>query len=198
MVEFQDIQAAYYMVAATGVLIAAAYYILNLRVSMRNQELSLKALEQSAKTQELSLKAQEQNLETRQAQLFMQLFDRFSGEELSRYYGKIRYEISPLCHDSPEEFAQFVKQHEHEKFNPEFWAPIHQMSMFYEGVAVLVRKNLIDIDMVESLLADRLVWYWNLVKIAMRDDRTYQGPQLFANFEWLNDEMLRRKQKAAA
>ena len=35
MVELSEIQAAYYMVAATGVLVAAAFYIMNLRVSQR-------------------------------------------------------------------------------------------------------------------------------------------------------------------
>jgi hypothetical protein len=40
MVSFQDIQTAYYMVAATGVLVAAAYYILNIVNSnnMRKRE----------------------------------------------------------------------------------------------------------------------------------------------------------------
>jgi hypothetical protein len=51
MVDLGEIQAAYYMVAATGVLVAAGYYIFTLRINMR--------------TQELALKAQQQNLETR-------------------------------------------------------------------------------------------------------------------------------------
>jgi hypothetical protein len=36
LVELFEIQAAYYMVAATGVLIVAVFYILNLRISQRN------------------------------------------------------------------------------------------------------------------------------------------------------------------
>jgi len=60
MVSFEEIQAAYYMVAATGVLVAAVFYVLNLRISRRNQDLSLRALEQSAQ-------AQQQTLETKQA-----------------------------------------------------------------------------------------------------------------------------------
>jgi len=35
MVSFEEIQAAYYMVAATGVLVAAAYYVQNLRLNER-------------------------------------------------------------------------------------------------------------------------------------------------------------------
>jgi hypothetical protein len=41
MVSFQDIQTAYYMVAATGVLIAAIYYILNLRYNKKAREMEV-------------------------------------------------------------------------------------------------------------------------------------------------------------
>jgi hypothetical protein len=57
----------YYMVAATGVLVAAFYYVYNRRATRKTQELALKA-------QELSLKSQEQTLITRQAQLFMNIY----------------------------------------------------------------------------------------------------------------------------
>jgi hypothetical protein len=53
MVSFEEIQAAYYTVAATGVLVAAVYYILNMR-----------AMQMTSK----------QTLETRQAQLFMGVY----------------------------------------------------------------------------------------------------------------------------
>ncbi|MDH5364755.1 MAG: hypothetical protein OEY99_02855 [Aigarchaeota archaeon] len=71
MVSFEEIQAAYYMVAATGVLVAAVFYVLNLRISRRNQELSLRALEQSAQ-------AQQQTLETRQAQMFLSIYNKIT------------------------------------------------------------------------------------------------------------------------
>jgi len=37
MVDLSEIQAAYYMVAATGVLVAAAYYVVNLRETIKNR-----------------------------------------------------------------------------------------------------------------------------------------------------------------
>ena len=37
MVTIEEIQAAYYMVAATGVLVAAAFYVLNLRETIKNR-----------------------------------------------------------------------------------------------------------------------------------------------------------------
>jgi hypothetical protein len=41
MVSIEEIQAAYYMVAATGVLVAAAYYIMNMRAAERNKKVQL-------------------------------------------------------------------------------------------------------------------------------------------------------------
>jgi len=41
MVELAEIQAAYYMVAATGVLVAAAYYVFNIRQSIQNRKAQL-------------------------------------------------------------------------------------------------------------------------------------------------------------
>ncbi len=67
---------------AASVSVAAIYYAFTLRISQKNQELTLKALEQSAKAQELTLKSQQQNLETRQAQLLMQICDKVQQQRL--------------------------------------------------------------------------------------------------------------------
>jgi len=42
MVSFEEIQAAYYMVAATVVLMAAIYYIFNIRQSIPNKKAQLR------------------------------------------------------------------------------------------------------------------------------------------------------------
>jgi len=41
LVDLAEIQAAYYMVAATGVLVAAIYYIINLRHNMKAREMEI-------------------------------------------------------------------------------------------------------------------------------------------------------------
>jgi hypothetical protein len=41
MVELAEIQTAYYMVAATGVLIAAIYYIFNMRATLQTRQAQL-------------------------------------------------------------------------------------------------------------------------------------------------------------
>jgi hypothetical protein len=65
---------------------------------------------------------------------------------------------APKFNNDPEEFSKYVTQNTNEKFNPEVFLPIHQLALFFEGIGVLVQKNLIDVDMVESLFADRIVW----------------------------------------
>jgi hypothetical protein len=69
MVDLAEIQAAYYMVAATGVLVAAIYYVLNMRATQRN------------------LKA---NLDTRQAQILMNLYERWSEPEFQNAWRDIQ------------------------------------------------------------------------------------------------------------
>jgi len=41
LVSFEEIQAAYYMVAVTGVLVAAVYYVVNLRETAKNRRITL-------------------------------------------------------------------------------------------------------------------------------------------------------------
>ncbi|MCX6654296.1 MAG: hypothetical protein NTY03_04145, partial [Candidatus Bathyarchaeota archaeon] len=64
MVDLALLQSISYMAGALGVCVAAIFYVLNLRISQKNQEIN-------QRNQELSLKNQQQTLETRQAQMFL-------------------------------------------------------------------------------------------------------------------------------
>ncbi|MGD0804565.1 MAG: hypothetical protein ABSA11_10900 [Candidatus Bathyarchaeia archaeon] len=81
-----DPQTVGVLVTAASVTIAAIYYVMNIRISKRNQELMLKSQETSVKTQELALKSQQQNLETRQVQLFMSVYQRFEEPDFQNAY----------------------------------------------------------------------------------------------------------------
>jgi hypothetical protein len=67
-----DAQTIGVLVTASSVTVAAVYYMFTLRTNQRNYKATL---------------------ETRQAQLFMQLFDRWTSSEFALNYGKARYEI---------------------------------------------------------------------------------------------------------
>jgi hypothetical protein len=172
-----DAQTIGVLVTASSVTVAAVYYMFTLRTNQRNYKATL---------------------ETRQAQLFMQLFDRWTSSEFALSYGKARYEICPKLNNSPEELSRFIYQNTNESFNPEVFLPFHQLTLFFEGVGVLVQKGLVDIDLVERLFSDRIIWFWRMIKPRIVFSRESQGPQLYTNLEWLSDEMIRRQGKPAA
>jgi hypothetical protein len=79
MVDLSLLQSVSYIAGALGVCVAAVYYVINLRISQKNQEISMK-------NQELILKTQEQTLETRQFQLLMQLTEFITTKEGMKNY----------------------------------------------------------------------------------------------------------------
>ena len=174
MVDLAEIQAVYYMVAATGVLVAAVYYILNLRVSQRNQELTLKALEQSAK-------AQQQTLETRQAQIFLNVNDRIQSQEfLSAWTKVIRTpwatweEYSRLYHD-----------------DKEFRDAEQLVQGIYESLGVLVREGLLPIRMVALLMCGMTRLYWEKHIPVIDEGRRVTGSRrLYSENEYLYGELM--------
>ena len=79
------LQSISYIAGATGVCIAAVFYVLNLRISQRNQE--------------LNLKSQQMTLETRQTQLFMQIYQRFGEKSIMEALNKVIFEMNYSNYD---------------------------------------------------------------------------------------------------
>ena len=166
MVGFEEIQAAYYMVAATGVLVAAIYYVMNLRMSRKNQE--------------LSLKTQEQTLETRQAQLFMNVYQRFGEPDL---LGAWYEAMSCQWRD----FDDFIAKYGQEA-NPAFWIKFLTLGTFFEGIGVLVKRGYIDATLVDDMMSMHIVTYWQKFEpIIMGFRRIWNSPTVNEYFETLYD-----------
>ena len=145
LVGLVEIQAAYYMVAATGVLIAAVYYVLNIQNNRRNQELSLRALEQSAQ-------AQKQTLETRQAQLLMSLYQRWSEPEFQdAYYEMMQWEWN--------DYDDYMEKYGWAS-NPAKWSLRVTIGTFLEGLGVFVKRGFIDPTLVDDLMSSYIVEFW--------------------------------------
>lgn len=135
MVTIEEVQTAYYMVAATGVLVAAGYYILNLRVSQKKQEIGMK-------NQELMLKAQQQTLETRQIQIFTQFYDRF--------YTNIDTFFELLNDWNWKDISDFWQKYGPEN-NPEEWNKLRRVFSSWEQIGLLVHEGVID---------PKLIYFW--------------------------------------
>jgi hypothetical protein len=167
-VDLAEIQVAYYMVAATGVLVAAFYYVYNMRISQKNQEISLK-------TQELALKAQQQSAETRQAQLFLQLYSQYYNKD----FIKAMEMVSEMKYNNYEEFW--------EKYgNLEATQSWDLLSHYFEGAGILVRKGLIDSSLVSDLFSEEFIDYWAKMSPLYKEYRIRANkPRTCENQEYL-------------
>ena len=169
MVDLAGIQAAYYMVAATGVLVAAAYYILNLRVSQRNQELSLKAQQQSA--------------DTRQAQLLMQIFNMINDKEFQRDW------MEMLWSWKWNDYNDYIEKY---GSNPEKVAQLNHVWSTYEGIGVLLENKLIDPKMLYQIVTWGPILTWERYGPMLKEwGRKTGEPKMYPGFEFLYEELSR-------
>jgi len=183
MVSFEEIQAAYYMVAATGVLVAAVFYILNLRISQRNQEISMKNQELSLKAQELSAKAQEHTLETRQIQLFMDLYQVFRNKEFQRDIATI-YNIWEW-----KDYDDFQAKYGRST-HPDEYSSYSSVTNFMGGLGVLVKRGMIDPTLVSELMGGVIIRYWEKIAALTRETRIKRSwPEYGGEVEYLYEAM---------
>ena len=185
------IEITYQMILSTlqtaGLLVGIFYYIMVLRNQQKNQEISLR-------NQELTLKSQAQATETRQAQLFMQLFDRWSDPYFAKVYGDYRYKVCAKLNNDPDDISRIAVESLFESYNPEIWMPIQTLAQYFEGISILVQKKLLDIDTVERLLSGRLLWYWECTETFIRHVREkINDPIMYQDLEILANEMKKRK-----
>jgi hypothetical protein len=124
MVDAQAMQAISVTIAAGGFVLALAYYILILRNTIR----------------------------TRQAQLFMQLYDKFTSKDFQQMVQAInQYEAT-----DGENFSKLYGS----ETNPEAWVNFYSVMSFYEGIGVLIRRNLINPVLVDDMMSGPILQLW--------------------------------------
>jgi hypothetical protein len=182
MVELATLQAVSYIMGSLGVFVAAVYYIMNIKNNQRNQEIA-------HRNQELGLKAQELQLETRQAQLFMQLYSIYDSKDFINDYTDVcwRHEYSDL--------DDWMKKY-HPQKNPEAYASFMRLGRFYEGVGILVEKNLISLDLVVELMSEAIIFSWDRLKVYAYGQRELTNMPIWEHFENLMTEVKARQPKA--
>jgi hypothetical protein len=158
------------MAGALGVCVAAVYYVMNLRISQRNQE--------------LSLKAQQQTADARQAQLYLQLY--------SQYYQK---DWLDALHNTS--FVMKFKDFDDwwEKYGPEteYFNSLEVMSHYFEGAGVLVKRGLLDPSLITDLLSEEFIGYWEKYAPIIQGFRVKAGnPHLCENQEYMYNLIKQR------
>lgn len=162
-----DIQTAYYMVAATGVLIAAAYYIANIRATQRNLKLTL---------------------ETRK----LQLLTSFS-QRLFDYEGSKRY--VELMNMNWRDWDDYEKKYGSD-FNLDNAANRTSTFLAYDLLGSLLREKVVDAETLYNLNSHFAIFLWfkfdGLIDYLRKE---YFGDDFLQDFEFLAQEMLKIKLK---
>jgi hypothetical protein len=176
----------------TGLLVGIFYYVMTLRNTQKTRELTLQS-------QELTRKAQEQAAETRQTQLFMQLFDRWGDPDFARLYGKYRYETCASVSNDPDEICKIAVKAVFESYDPDVWIPIQTLTQYFEGIGIVYKKKLIDLETLESLLSTRIIWYWDVTEAFIKYAREkLDDPTMYQEIEVLVKDMKRLKEMKKA
>lgn len=153
-------------VAATSVVA----FVINSIITSRKTE----------KTQELALKSQQQTLETRQTQLFMQIYIRYLEPDL------FSDNLRKLFKRSWKNFEDYEKKYDG---NPD-GANLDLVMTFWEGVAVLINRGIIDISLVYEIVPTNITALWGRFGSLIKEMRM-QGypPKLYSLVEDLSNKL---------
>jgi hypothetical protein len=92
---------------------------------------------------------------------------------------------------------KFTRNREdYEKFGPDAKAAFNSINLFFEGLGILVKRKLINMDMVDDLASTDIICIWERHRPAIEGAREYlRRPQIYEYFEYLYDEMKKREQR---
>mgnify|MGYP001087852903 CR=1 FL=1 len=119
---------------------------------------------------------------TRQAQLLMQLYAHMREDKFNTQYTELaKYEWK--------NFDDFVAQL---RDDYDFRAMLNYVCSFYEGVGVLVHRNLMDPRLVDDLMSSYIFLTWEKIGPYIKETRIrYNRPELWEYFEYLYEEIMK-------
>jgi hypothetical protein len=161
-----DIQTALTYLTLISVPVGVFYHIMTLQNTRKNQE--------------ITLKAQQLQLETRQAQLFTQLYNEFKKKD----FLKLTLDIQQWEFEGWDEFLSKYGA----MTSPELYSSFYSVGAFYEGIGVLVKRNLIDIELVDDMISGPILNFWNKFGEAIKEGQKI-NPNVFEYTEYLAKEI---------
>jgi len=118
----------------------------------------------------------------RQTDLVMRLYSTFGSTEFQKVWKR-------FMTTEYKNYDDFV-----EKYGS--WAP--EAGFFLEGIGVLLKRNLIDIELVDDLFSGPIKFAWEKFKAVAEDARKQLNyPEYAEHVEFLYNEMKKREQQLA-
>jgi hypothetical protein len=126
--------------------------------------------------------------ETRQAQLYMGIINTFNSIDFRNQW----HLVESATWDNYDDF--------HEKNPPgtEVLTAVVRHFTFFESIGSLVDKNLIDIVIIDGILALSIVMTWRKYESIIIEDREhFHSPTMWIHFETLYNKLSKREEYAA-
>jgi hypothetical protein len=165
MVDLALLQSVSYIAGASGVCIAAVFYVLNLRISQRNMKATL---------------------ETRKLSFVTSITSQLLSEEGQRRYGE-------LMNMEWTDYGDFERKYGSDN-NLDNYAKRMSIWNLYNTLGMLLRERLIEPKLLYSINNIDPLFMWSKFKDVIAENRRrYGGIDNFADFEFLNNEILRIK-----
>ena len=125
-------------------------------------------------------------IETRQAELFMQLYSKWTSPEFR--VGLLKM----YQHWSWSDFPEFQAKYGAKVNAEDFVAGVVVPASFYEGIGVLVERGLIDVTLVNRLLRRNILLFWDRLGPIIQEYRKEQARDeqpIFDSVEYLFHEL---------
>jgi hypothetical protein len=162
MVEQITFQILFQFLQTIGILVGVFYYIMTIRTNQKNQQMQL---------------------ETRQAQLFMQLYNRFRDDTQSLDMEKSFFNVKI------ESFQDFMRLW---RTDEDFGETLSALGGFYEGIGVMVREGYIPVRLVALQWGGNTRRFWEKMEPFMSAVREHQEfPRAWSETEFLYNELMK-------
>jgi len=117
----------------------------------------------------------------RQTDLIMRLYSTRTSNEFQESWKKVMSMES-------KDYRNYEKWYE--------WSDFIVVAGFFEGIGILLRRNLIDIGLVDDLFSYSIQTIWERIKeVTERVRKHHNAPQIWEWFEYLYNEMKKREQR---
>jgi len=127
----------------------------------------------------------------RQAELFLDLYDHYNDPAFVKCYSEIVFQWN--WKDYEDWLKKYGPQTNIEAYST--WASVGN---YFKGVGVLVNEKLIDAKLVEKLMAELFLKYWEKCEPIVKEFRKgYRFPKAWETAEYLANELKKREQQRA-
>jgi hypothetical protein len=166
MVDLALLQSVSYIAGALGVCVAAAYYVMTLKVQQTNMKATLETRQADILQRHAQITASQDFLDSWHDVVYNQNFLTF--EEWQQKYGGAR---------SPDHYTHFLA-----------------IIQYYDLLGGLLREGLVDIGLVENIQHPiHLILIWERVRPVIEGFRRYyKDDSFYRNIEYLYDRLVER------